>query len=299
MAVEVVLGTVPDTVTIGPQQIDPQTVKIRGASSRVSSVARVVARVAVDASALNVDRDVDLAAVDSNGNQVPSIEIDPPRVHVTIPVAQQIASRTVPIVPQLTGSPAAGYKVTSITVDPLIVTLNGEAAVVSQLQSAPTEPIDISGRTSDLEAQVGLALPNGVSVTTSAVRVSLTIEQQTGTQTYGIGVALSGEQPGFGYTVSPDHANVILGGPVLNLSSIDPAVLVGTADVSNLLPGTQTVTLTFVPPDGLHVMSLDPAQVTITVTPPPPTPSPTPTPTLPPLPTLAPVSPGPSELPSP
>jgi YbbR domain-containing protein len=278
MPIEVVYGTVPDSVNIGPQEIDPQTVTVRGPSSRVNSVAKVVARVAIDASALNVDRDVDLVAVDPNGNQVPSVDLDPPRAHVTIPVAQEIATRTVPVVPQLTGTPATGYRVTSVAVEPLIVTVNGEASVVSQIQSASTEPIDITGRTSDLEAEVGLALPNGVSVSDSTVRVMLTVAQETGSQTYGVGVALSGEQPGFSYTVSPDHANVTLGGAVATLASIDPAVLVATADVSTLAPGTTTVTLSFQQPDGLDLISIDPAEVTVTITAPP-TPVPTPIPT--------------------
>ena len=275
MPITVVLGTVPDTVTVGPQQVDPQTVTVRGASSRVNSVSAVVARVAIDASALNIDRDVDLVAVDSNGNQVPSIELDPQRAHVTIPVAQELATRTLPVVPQLTGAPAPGYRITSVSVEPLVVTVSGEAAIVSQLQNAPTTPIDITGRTSDLEAEVGFALPTGVSVSGSdKVRIMLTIAQATGTQTFGIGVTLSGEQPGMTYTVVPNQATVTLGGPTASLASIDPILLLGTANVADLAPGTHAVALDFQPPDGLQLVALDPTQVTVTITAPP-TPVPT------------------------
>jgi YbbR domain-containing protein len=270
MPVTVTMGTVPDTVTVGPPNVDPQTVTVRGASSRVDSVSQILARVPIDASALNVDRDVDLVAVDTNGNQVPNIEIDPQRAHVTITVAQQLATRTLPIAPQLTGTPAPGFRITSVTVDPLVVTVSGEASVVSLLQSAQTVPLDVTGRTSDLEAEVSLALPNGVTVSgTDTVRVMLSIEQETGTQTFGVGVALSGELAGYSYSVSPDHVNVTLGGPTLNLASLDPASLIATANVADLTPGTHTVQLDFVPPDGLDVVSLDPTEVTVTVAPPP------------------------------
>jgi YbbR domain-containing protein len=270
MPVTVTLGTVPDTVTVGPPQVDPQTVTLRGASSRVNSVSAVVARVPIDASALNVDRDVDLVAVDANANQVPNVEIDPPRVHVKIAVAQELVTRTLPIVPQLTGAPAPGYRIGSVSVDPLVATVSGEAAVVSLLLDAPTSAIDMTGRTTDLQAEVGLALPSGVSVSGSdKVQIMITIIQETGTQTYGVGVALSGEQPGLSYTVSPDHVNATLGGPMLGLSSLDPAQLIATANVAGLAPGTHTVSLTFDPPDGLQLVSLDPTEVTITITPPP------------------------------
>jgi YbbR domain-containing protein len=270
MPVSVELATVPDGITTGPAQLDPETVTLSGASSRVNSVTRVVARVAIDASALNVDRDVDLTAVDANQNQVPSIQIDPPSVHVRMAVAQTLANRTLPVVPQLTGVPAAGYQITSVTVDPLVVDVNGEAAVLAQLQGAPTAPVDITGRTTDLEAEVSLALPPGASVSGSdKVRVMLTIAQETGTQSYGIGVSLAGEQPGYTYTVAPDSVNVTLGGPRLALSSLDPTLLVATADVTGLLPGTRAVGLTFQAPEGLNVASLDPTEVTVTITAPP------------------------------
>ena len=275
MPITVTLGTVPDTITVGPPQVDPQTVTVRGASSRVNSVAAVVARVPIDASALNVDRDIDLVAVDANGNQVPSVELDPQRAHVTIAVAQELATRTLPVVPQLTGAPAPGYHITSVSVDPLVVTVSGEAAIVSQLENAQTAPIDVTGRTSDLEAEVSLALPQGATVSSSdKVRVMLSISQETGTQTFGIGIAMSGEQTGLTYTLLPDHANVTLGGPMLGLSSLDPSQLFATVNVADLAPGSHTVTLDFQPPDGLQVVALNPTEITVTVgAPPTPVPS--------------------------
>ena len=276
--VKVILGTVPDSVTVGPPQVDPQTVTVRGASSRVDAVAQVAARVAIDASALNVDRDVDLVAVDANGNQVPSLEIDPQRVHVTIAVAQQLSQRTLPVVPQLTGAPALGYRVTSVTVDPLVVNVSGEAATVSTLESAQTLPIDLTGRTSDLEAQVGLALPPGLTVSGSGtVNVVLTIAQDVGTQTFGAGVTLQNEQSGLTYALSSNQVNITLGGPIAALASLDPTTLVATADVVGAGPGDHTFHLTVQVPVGMNLVSIDPADVTITISAPP-SPSPSPSP---------------------
>lgn len=266
MPVTVMLGTVPDTITVGPPQVDPQTVTLRGASSRVNAVSAVVARVAIDASALNVDRDIDLVAVDANGNQVPNVEIDPQRAHVTIAVAQQLATRTLPVVPQLTGAPAPGYKVTSVTVDPLVVTVSGEASTVSTLDTAQTQPIDLTGRTADLEAQVGLALPGGVTVSgTDNVRVNLTITQDTGTQTYSTGVTLQNEQPGLTYTLPVDHVNVTLGGPTAGLASFDPTQLAAAADVTGLGPGDHVVQLSFQTPLGMNLVSIDPSEITVMI----------------------------------
>jgi YbbR domain-containing protein len=283
MPVTVMLGTVPDTIKVGPPQVDPQTVTLRGASSRVNSVAAVVARVPIDASALNVDRDVDLVAVDANGNEVPSLEIDPQRAHVTIAVSQQLSTRTLPVVPQLTGAPAPGYKVTSVTVNPVVATVTGDAAAMSSLESAQTQPIDLTGRTSDLDAQVSLSLPSGVTVSGSGtVMVSITIAQDTGTQTYSTGVILQNEQAGFTYTLGVSQVNVTLGGPTSLLQSFDPTQLTATADAANLVPGDHILHLAVQPPDGMSVVAIDPQEITVTVTAPP---TPSPPPTSPPVPT--------------
>jgi YbbR domain-containing protein len=177
LPVTVALGTVPEGVTVGVPQVEPGSATLRGAQTRVESVSQVVARVSIDASGLSIDRDVDLVAIDGNGNPVPSIEIDPERVRVRIEVALELANRTLPVVPILTGAPAAGYQITAIAVEPLIVTVSGEAATIGALEGAPTEPINVDGRTTDLEAIVNLDLPDGVSVSGSdQVRVVLTIE---------------------------------------------------------------------------------------------------------------------------
>ncbi len=179
MPVTVSVGTIPDGVTVGPPQIEPGSVTVRGASSRVDSVSQVVARVSIDAAALNVDRDVELVAIDSNGNQVTNVDIDPERARVRIAVARELANVTLPVVPVLSGQLAPGYRITRVSVEPLVVTVSGEAAIVSSLESAPTLPISIQGRTTDFEANIGLSLPAGISVNGDVtVRVILTIRPE-------------------------------------------------------------------------------------------------------------------------
>jgi YbbR domain-containing protein len=82
------------------------------------------------------------------------------------------------VVPVLVGQLAPGYRIRAITVEPLVVTVSGEAAIVGRLESAPTLAINVGGRSTDLEANVGLVLPAGVSVNGSdQIKVVLTIER--------------------------------------------------------------------------------------------------------------------------
>jgi YbbR domain-containing protein len=264
--VVVQLGPVPEGVTVGPPQIDPASVTLRGASSRVNAVSQVVARVSIDASALNVDREFELVALDGNGNQVTNVEINPERARVRIAVARELANRTLPVVPVLSGQPAFGYRISAITVEPLVVTVSGEAATIGRLESAPTLPIGVDGRTTDLEASIGLALPQGVSISGSdEVRVTLTIARDTGTRTVQAAVVLDGANSDLTYAVSATQVDVVLAGPLDALATIDPATLVAVADVSALTSGSQTVALAVTPPAGSEVSAILPAQVTVTV----------------------------------
>jgi YbbR domain-containing protein len=284
MPVTVDVGTVPDGLNLGPAQTDPSSVMIRGPSSRMDQVTDVIASIPIDASALNVDREVDLVAVDANGNQVPNIRIDPERARVRIAVARVLANRTLPVVPQLLGEPAPGYRITALTISPLIVTLSGEEATITQLETATTEPIDITGRTDDLEATVRIAVPVGASVIgTDTVRVMVTIDEEVGTRTYSVGVVLAGQIPGFAYAPRTEQVSVILGGPLAALDAVDPLQLVATADVSGFTAGEPLIVLTVEPPPGLEVVAVSPESVAvfvaaIPVTPPPAAPSPTPSP---------------------
>ena len=267
MPVTVVVGTVPDGVSVGPPQVDPSSVTISGASSRVDIVTSVVARVAIDASALNVDREVDLVPVDSNGNQVPNVEMTPARARVRIAVARELATVSLPVVPQVTGQPAAGYRITSVTVDPVVITVSGEEGVVSQMQNAPTEPIDVAGRTTDLEAMVRFALPEGVSVTgNDSVRVVVTIAEETGTRSFAVAVVTDTPQlPTAQYTLGTNQVQVTLGGPISALNAVDAASLTAHVAVSALGAGTSTVDITFEPPSGLQLVDITPPQTTVTV----------------------------------
>ena len=274
LPITVALGSVAEGLTLGPSQVEPSTVTLRGASSRIGQVSQVVARVSIDASALNVDREIELVAVDGNGNQVSNVEMDPERARVRIAVARELANRTLPIVPVLTGTLAPGYRISAITVEPLIVTVSGEEATITRLESAPTEPIDIEGRTTDLEANIGLDLPPGVSVNGSdEVTVMLTIEQEIGTRSFFLVLHFVGTEPGRAYDLGDDQPVAILSGTVLALNAIDPIALAGTVDLSGLPDGTSSVVVQFEPPPGLELVSLTPGQVTVSVGP---NPSPSP-----------------------
>ena len=273
-------GTIPTGLQIGDPVLSAQTAAVRGASSLVQRVETVSARVAIDPTGINVDGEVDLVALDARGDIVAPVDIEPDRVHVTIIVGRETASRSVPVAPDLTGTPEAGWSVRSVSVDPLVVTIRGPLDAVTAMTSIKTEPIPLAGRTSDLTTTVGLVTPPGIDVVDGGpVRVVVRIAADRGSRSFGVGLLPTGSVAGFSYALSVPDVLVTLGGTSAALDAIDPAKLSATVPVGGLAPGAHTVEVVFKAPDGTNLVAISPASVTVTVAPiaaPSPTPTPAP-----------------------
>ncbi len=266
LAVTVDRGTVPPGLALGPPVVAPSTAILRGASSRVAAVQSVVARVAVDASGLNVEQDVDLEAIDDTGAPVPGIEILPQSVHVSIEVARELGYVTLPVVPTLTGEVANGHRVTSVVVQPTTLTVSGEVATVSALTSLSTEPIDLAGRDAPFETSVAAQLPADVTVVGDAtLRVTVAIEAVAGSRTYEVGIRVDGARRNRTYDLSTPSALVTLAGPLPTLDALDPATIVAMVDVSGLAPGTHEVDVTVERIEGLQVVDVAPPSIRVQV----------------------------------
>jgi YbbR domain-containing protein len=266
MTVSVDRGTVPAGLALGAPQVSPSTVVVHGASSRVAAVRSVVARVAVDASGLNVDQEVDLEAVDETGAIVPGVELTPQRVHVSIDVARELAYATLPVRPVVTGAPAAGYRVASISADPQTITVSGEAAAVERLSFIPTQPLDITGLAETQRDTVAADVPSDVSVVGgSDIALVVAIEPDQGSRTWQVGVQLQGARAARQYSLSTPTVLVTLAGSQPDLETLDPSTIAAHVAVGRSTPGTHEVEVEVDPVEGLELVSISPATLRVTV----------------------------------
>jgi YbbR domain-containing protein len=286
-------GTPPPGLDIGETTVQPAAVTVTGPSSAVNRVVGARASVPIDASGIDIDRDVEVTPVDAAGEIVSGVEVEPSSVHVTIPIFTNKESRTLPVNPILTGTPAAGFQVGAIEVDPLVVSVEGDQDQLASLVRADTAPVAVFGATSDVHATVTLALPTGVvPLGTATVDVTVRIEPVTETRTYTAGLRLDGEDPALDYAVSPDRVLLTLFGSVADLDRLGSAPLVVGVNVATLGPGTHKVPVVPSLPAGVTLANLSPATVTLTITvpatPTPPPASPSSVPSLEPSPSSAP-----------
>jgi YbbR domain-containing protein len=276
--VRVVLGPIPSGLDVGDPVADAKSATVSGPKSVVDSVTEAQAPVTIDATGIDVDQLVNLVAIDANGTELGTdsrIEIDPQRVRVQVQVFTDRRSKALPVAPNVVGTPAAGFEVASIEVSPPVVSVQGDANDLASLDRADTQPISISGASSQVTQEVGLDLPAGVqALDVSAVKVTVRLRPVTATRTFEAGLVLVGAKPDLDYALSTDRVLVTIGGPIAELDRLSGTNIVLNVDVSGLGVGTHDVKATANLTTGLTLISASPNPIRVTVSNPAPTPAP-------------------------
>jgi YbbR domain-containing protein len=266
--VQVDHGTVPDGLDVREPVVSQDSVTVSGPESSVVLVAAAEARVRIQPSGIDINQAVDLIAVDARGDVVPTVELQPSSVRVTIQIGSQLSTRALPVNPVVTGTPDPGVMVTGITAAPLLVTVEAESALLATLVKIDTKPVSIAGGTADVVIDVPLNLPSGVAALgVTTVQVTVSLSPQLGTRSFQVGVALVNADPTAQYDLGAGQVVVTVGGPISALNALDGSGLLANVDVAGLSPGTHAVTPDVIVPPGLTVVALSPPDVVITLTP--------------------------------
>lgn len=279
--VSVDFGTVPEGLEVDEPETSEDEVQVRGPASIVAQVDRVVALVNIDASGIDFDRPVTVVPVDIEGQPigVGLIEVDPQTIAVRIDVQAVEETRTVPVRPNITGTPGAGFALTVLSYDPQFVTLRGLPAVLAGIQEIVTEPLSIEGASADEEFEVGLVIPEGIELVGGEpqVTVAVSIGPSVSSRTFVVGVICqnAGDNaclPGV------QQLSLTLSGPAGALSGISAADLTPTVDAGGLDAGSYSLT-PVVPglPEGVELIGISPGSVPVSIVAPA-TPAPDPTP---------------------
>jgi YbbR domain-containing protein len=264
--VEVDRGQVPTNLEVGTTTVNPRRVQVIGPASVISRVVNARASVQIQPSGIDVDQDVELVAVDDIGNAVAQVRLEPTTARVTIPVFSDRLSKTLPISPQITGTPAAGFELSAASVSPRFVTVEGDVDELQALLTIDTAPISVSGFSSSQQVDVPLVLPTGVvALDVQNVRVSIVVRAVTASRSFEVGLRMVGARPGFAYTTDVDRVLITVGGSVADLDRLIASTLVVDLDVSALGPGTSQVAATANLPAGVTLVAASPPRVAVTV----------------------------------
>lgn len=272
-------GELPEGLEAGRPSVSDDEVTARGASSLIARVDHALARVRVDPSGIDVIGPVTLVALGVDGEIVEPIELTPDTVSVDVDVREVETNKTVPVRPAVEGTPAPGFALQSLGVDPAVVTLRGLPEALSGIEEVRTEPLSIDGVSVDQVFTAALALPDGARLAPpggeATVTVTAAIAPSVSSRTFVTGVVCEGAGenaclPGL------SQVAVTVSGPGALLAQLSAAEVTPVVDVTGFAPGQYQVTVAVgALPDGVTVEAISPGSVPVTIqAPATPTPSP-------------------------
>jgi YbbR domain-containing protein len=273
--IRAVMLNVPTGFQLGDPQLAQTSASVRGPKSVIDQVAEVLAQVPIQPSGIDVNQVVVLMPVDATGKTLSPVDVTPASIQVKVAVFTDRRTKSLPVNPVVTGTPAAGFEVASVTVDPVVVSIQGDANDLAGIDRADTQAISASGASSDITATVPLNLPNGVeALGTGTVAVTIHLRQVITTRTYEAGITLVGASPDKVYSLSTDRVLVTIGGSTADLDRLSGTPLVLTIDVTGLGDGSHKLVPDANLTTGLSLISIAPSPVTVTIASPPPSPAP-------------------------
>jgi YbbR domain-containing protein len=248
--------------------VETPSVRVSGAEDLVGRVVEVVARVDLSRATRDVQANVPLVATNGSGTTIEGVDIEPDSARVRVVIRQTLFERSFAVSPRIKGSPAVGYNVGSIDIDPPTVVLQGPPGSFDRLESVPTEEIDVSGAVADIaQQQVRLVLPQGVRLrnAATALQVRVRISPAIGRAVFGVVPAFEGLGDGMQVRALTPLIEVEVEGPLPQLRALGPSAFTAAVNISGLGVGRYDVAVSARAPTGIRVVSVRPERVPVEV----------------------------------
>lgn len=256
---------------VGAVTVDPIFATVSGPATLVAQVDQVVARLNVGDSRETVSSQVALQTLDEAGNVLSGLTIEPAAADVEQAIVQAGGYRDVAVNVETIGQPAGGFRVTSISVDPPIVTLfSTDSDLISALPGyVSTVPLDLSGAEENITARLALNLPQGVIVVGDEqnVEVQIGIAAIETSTLLNVQVEVTGLAAGFEAELSPQTVAVIVSGPLSTLQSLRGDDIRLFVDLSGLQTGSHLLEpQAEILPGEVQLFSIVPSSIEVVIT---------------------------------
>jgi hypothetical protein len=183
-------------------------------------------------------------------------------------VFEKSETRTVPITPSTEGTPAPGFVVGKISVEPTTVQVTGPESAIARTTEAVTETISVAGARENVSEAVTIGvLDPTIRVKTSGT-ATVQVEILPGPRERalrGLPVHLRNLEPGLSAQAVPSTVDVVLRGSREGLSRLDAGEVVAHLDLQGLGPGEYPLEVR-IDVTSAGVSRIDPATVQVRIT---------------------------------
>ena len=178
------------------------------------------------------------------------------------------AVRTVPVVPDLGGDPAAGFIVGRVTTVPATVEVVGPVSAVRKITEATTEPVDITGATGPVRDTVTIGLPDSIARLRNPQSGMVTVEiapAPVERTLAGVPVGLRGLAAGRRATLMPAQVTATVRGAGAAVSGLTITSLELYADLSGLIPGRYNLPVRYQSFTNVTITRVEPANLDVAI----------------------------------
>jgi len=142
--VGLVFRNMPEDLEISSENIPSEQIRVRGPERQVRRLQASDVHMEIDLSGMKPgERTFDLTANQiSLPDKLQPVEIVPSQIHLSF---DKKVTKTVPVEPRVIGTYAPGYRIASVHADPETVVISGPSKSIAAVESALTDPIDVSG----------------------------------------------------------------------------------------------------------------------------------------------------------
>jgi YbbR domain-containing protein len=249
------IGKVKEGFVRGEVAVKPGTVMVSVPESKVQDLAAVQAIVNVEGATDNIDKTVELKAVDKNGQPIRA-KINPKNVDVAIPVT--LPYKSVPLELDYTGSPPDGIVISSIVMNPATITVYGPKDLLLDLSAYMGPTLDLSRFSADDTMKMKIPLYNQFSKTDpDTVEITVHVSTAVSNNAMDIPIKIVNLPQGRTATISKPGPtlHVQLQGTAENLAKLTKDDIEATIDGSKLGIGEQNVVIKVKAPYTMKVMN--------------------------------------------
>ncbi|MBL7575266.1 YbbR domain-containing protein [Peptoniphilus asaccharolyticus DSM 20463] len=152
-----------------------EKVDVKGASSIVHSIEKIISEVDVTEMYKSEVKTGKIIAYDKDGKEIDNLTITPSSIDIEVPV---LKTMTVPIRLNIIGRIPDGMDTQAFSIEPSSVMIRGNSAVINGITELTTQPVDVNSLIGN-RVEVGLVLPDGVSLVDKDIKIVASSEDLT------------------------------------------------------------------------------------------------------------------------
>jgi YbbR domain-containing protein len=168
-------GALPPDISVAKLTPDTEKVNIRGPRSTLDTVSRVLASIDAKGHTTSFTAEVPLTVLGRDGKEIEGLSPQTAQISVEVQLAQGKLKKLVDIKTVMTGEPAPGYALKGIQLLPEKIEIAGSPQLIENIDAISTAPINLANISRDVDQEVKLQLPDGVSVVKNTVTAHISV----------------------------------------------------------------------------------------------------------------------------